>query len=551
MKKKFSIKDHTAIIVGLLFGFALINAAIISILGARMGGANVFFRLGHSNIPMNSIQGLLQTFALMLCIIMACVDCVVGARMAYFVVAFLGFSSILGMLKNKNLSPLPGVFNCLLSFVAIMIIGYLMRKAKEKSITDYATGSYNAIGFIEQINKRFREKKSGSLIYYQINNFRAINDDYGHEIGDKVLHEVSDRMISVVGKNGIVGRIGGSEFAIMLNDKVDANVVVKELFEQLNKKMVFDNEGVHLDCYIEGNAGIAHFPHDANESNSLFKCADVALMHSMKKGGNNIAVFDENMLSKMHYDKEIEQLIKRAYDEQYFYLEYQPQFTVNDKRLRGFESLIRMHLPDGRRISPGDFIPVAEKSNLIYTIDEFVLDYVTKKFANIARESDITISVNISANGISRPEFVSIVETCLRKNNFAPEKLEIEITEYSFEDSQEQTIINIKKLKELGVKVALDDFGTGYASLSRLMNLSVDLLKVDKSLVDDIEKGEVNRDFINSIGSMGHLLNCKVILEGVETDSQIEYIKDLECDYIQGFVWGKPVSYEKATEMIS
>lgn len=551
MKKKFSIKDHTAIIVGLLFGFAVINAMLISVLGARLGGANMLIRIGNSNVPFNSIQGLLQTFALMLCIIMACVDCVVGARMAYFVVGYLGISSILGMMRNKILGPLPGVFNCLLTFVAIMIIGHLMRKAKEKSITDYATGSYNAIGFIEQINKRLRDKKSGSLIYYQINNFRAINDDYGHEIGDKVLREVSNRMTSVVGNNGIVGRIGGSEFAIMLNDKTDAAVIVRELFEQLNKKMVFDNEGVHLDCYIEGNAGIAHFPHDAKESNSLFKCADVALMHSMKNGGNNIAVFDENMLSKMHYDKEIEQLIKRAYDEQYFYLEYQPQFTVNDKRLRGFESLIRMHLPDGRKISPGDFIPVAEKSNLIYTIDEFVLDYVTKKFANIARESDITISVNISANGISRPEFVSIVETCLRKNNFAPEKLEIEITEYSFEDSQEQTVNNIKKLKELGVKVALDDFGTGYASLSRLMNLSVDLLKVDKSLVDDIEKGEVNRDFINSIGSMGHLLNCKVILEGVETDSQIEYIKELECDYVQGFVWGKPVSYEKATEMIS
>ncbi len=316
--------------------------------------------------------------------------------------------------------------------------------------------------------------------------------------------------------------------------------------------MVFDKEGIHLDCYIEGNAGIAHFPKDAKDSNILFKCADVALMTSLKNGSNTIAVFDEKMLSKMNSDKEVEQLIKRAYDEKYFYLEYQPQYSVSDKRLRGFESLIRMKLPDGRRISPAEFIPVAEKSNLIFSIDEYVLDFVTKEFSKVVEEAKekITISVNISANGISRPEFVSIVENCLKKNNFKAENLEVEITEYSFDDSQEQTIKNINKLKEMGVQVALDDFGTGYASLGRLMNLSVDLLKIDKSLVDNIEKGEVNRDFINSIGSLGHLIDCKVILEGVETDSQVEYIKKLDCDYIQGYVWGKPMSFENAAKLI-
>ena len=324
------------------------------------------------------------------------------------------------------------------------------------------------------------------------------------------------------------------------------------MFDSLNEKMIIDNGEFHLDCYIESNAGIACFPKDSNDVTTLFKCADLALMQSMKNGGNQICVFDENMQSRMHYEKEIAQLIKKASDEKYFYLEYQPQFSISDKSLRGFEALIRMKLPDGRKISPGEFIPVAEKSNLIFSIDEFVLDFVTREFAKVINESKekVTISVNISANGISRPEFVSIVETSLRKNNFKAENLEIEITEYSFEESQEQTVKNIKKLKEMGVQVALDDFGTGYASLARLMNLSVDLLKVDKSLVDNVEKGEVNRDFIKSIGSMGHLLDCKVILEGVETDSQLEFIKNLDCDYVQGYVWGKPMSYKNAKDLI-
>ncbi len=550
--KKFSIKEHSSILLGLLLGLSIIGALSVSYLGINHSG-DAFINIGPARLPFNSIQGTVQTFALMCCILMSCVDCVVGARMAYFVVGYLTFSSFVGMMRSHNFGPLPGIFNCGLTIVCIVLIGHLMREARRKSITDYATGKLNTVGFLEQLRKKIREKKSGSLIYYQVNNFRAINDDYGHDIGDQVLREAAQRMCSTVGKEGIVGRIGGSEFAIMLNDKIDAYEMTKRLFEVLNEKMVFDKDGVHLDCYIEGNAGIAHFPKDATESDELFKCADVALMASLKKGGNNIYVFDEEMLSKMNYDKEIEQLIKKAHDENYFYLEYQPQYSISDKKLRGFESLIRMQLPDGRKIRPGDFIPVAEKSNLIFSIDEFVLDFVTKEFSKTVKEKGdkITISVNISANGISRPEFVSIVETCLKKNNFTAKNLEIEITEYSLEESQEQTIKNINRLKEMGVQIALDDFGTGYASLARLKNLSVDLLKVDKSLVDDIEKGEVNRDFINSIGSMGHLLNCDVILEGVETDSQVDFIKNLECYFIQGYVWGKPMSFYDAIALMN
>ena len=552
MKKKFSLKDHSSVFVGLLLGFSIMGAASISILGSSHVGGPQIVRIGDAVIPLSSIMGVLQTFSLMLLIIMGCVDCVVGARLAYIVGGYMFVSSIIGMIRTRNLEPLPGLFNCIMALIAIILIGHLMRKARMKSITDYATGTLNNIGFLEYLTKKIKDKKQGSLVYYQINNFRAINDDYGHDTGDKVLKITAARMNKVIGKDGVVGRIGGSEFAILIDGRKDANELIGKMFDSLNEKMIIDNGEFHLDCYIESNAGIACFPKDSNDVTTLFKCADLALMQSMKNGGNQICVFDENMQSRMHYEKEIEQLIKKASDEKYFYLEYQPQFSISDKSLRGFEALIRMKLPDGRKISPGEFIPVAEKSNLIFSIDEFVLDFVTREFAKVINESKekVTISVNISANGISRPEFVSIVETSLRKNNFKAENLEIEITEYSFEESQEQTVKNIKKLKEMGVQVALDDFGTGYASLARLMNLSVDLLKVDKSLVDNVEKGEVNRDFIKSIGSMGHLLDCKVILEGVETDSQLEFIKNLDCDYVQGYVWGKPMSYKNAKDLI-
>ena len=545
-------KDHSSILLGFLFGLSVICAASVSILGHALADVTQFIQIGHARIPFNSIQGTLQTLALMLCIIMGCVDCVVGARMAYFVVGYMEISSILSMIVTRNLSPLPGVCNGFLAIVAIILIGHLMRKAKKKAITDYATGTYNTIGFLEVLGKQIGKNKKVNLVYYQINNFRAINDDYGHDVGDRVLKIVSKRMLKTVGKQGFVGRIGGSEFALLLKEGVNAEELINEMFKSLKEKLVIDFGDTHLDCYIDSRAGIAAFPKDADNANDLFKCADIALMHAMKDARKSICTFDEEMLSKMLYDKEIEQLVKKAHDENYFYVEYQPQYLIKDQSLRGFESLIRMKLPDGRKISPGDFIPVAEKSNLIFTIDEFILKYVTKEFSDIVKEGDkdIVVSVNISANGFARPEFVKIVEEILKENDFPAKNLEIEITEYSFEESQEQTVNNVLKLKEAGIKVALDDFGTGYASLSRLMNLSVDLLKVDKSLVDNIEKGEVNRDFINSIGTMGHLLGCKVILEGVETTSQIEYIKKIDCDYIQGFVWGKPMGFDNACKLI-
>ncbi len=546
------LKEHKTILVGLLLCLSLIGEALVIILGSAHRDISGTVNIGKVEIPFNSLQGTIQTFTLMCCIMMACVDCYFGAAVSAILVSLMTTMTSFKIIMSRNLAPVPGVLNGLLALVVVLLIGYLLRRAQKKSITDYATGLLNSVGFHEVLNKRIREKKSGSLVYYQINNFRAINDDYGHDIGDQVLRVAASRMKKVVSEHGNIGRIGGSEFAILLKNDVNALEVVNNIFEELNVKIQIQNDGIHLDCYIESNAGIAHFPEDAKDSVNLFKCADVALMTSLKNGSNTIAVFDEKMLSKMYSDKEVEQLIKRAYDEKYFYLEYQPQYSVSDKRLRGFESLIRMKLPDGRRISPAEFIPVAEKSNLIFSIDEYVLDFVTKEFSKVVEEAKekITISVNISANGISRPEFVSIVENCLKKNNFKAENLEVEITEYSFDDSQEQTIKNINKLKEMGVQVALDDFGTGYASLGRLMNLSVDLLKIDKSLVDNIEKGEVNRDFINSIGSLGHLIDCKVILEGVETDSQVEYIKKLDCDYIQGYVWGKPMSFENAAKLI-
>ena len=232
----------------------------------------------------------------------------------------------------------------------------------------------------------------------------------------------------------------------------------------------------------------------------------------------------------------MEGFVKEAIDNNYFYLVYQPQFYIKNKRLRGFESLIRMKLPDGTFVSPGEFIAVAEKSDLILKIDSFVLRRAMEEFKTVLLEYGecYTLSVNISAKELAIPGFANRLLEIIEKVGFPKGCLEIEITEYSLAIDSENTVENIKKISENDIKIAIDDFGTGYTSLSQLLKLPVSLLKIDKSLVDNICVDGANRDFISAVIYMGHLMECEVISEGVEQNNQLSVLKDLGCDFVQG-----------------
>ena len=253
----------------------------------------------------------------------------------------------------------------------------------------------------------------------------------------------------------------------------------------------------------------------------------------------------ENMEEKQ---REAEFLVKEALKNGYFYLVYQPQFTSKDRKLRGFETLIRCRNPDGLIVNPSFFIPAAENTNLIIQVDEFVLITAMNEFKPLLESSskDLTLSINVSAKNIGSTDFIPRIRSIIENTGFPPEKLEFEITEYSFAESLEITVSNIQKLREMGIKIALDDFGTGYTSIKQLMNLPINLLKIDKSLIDDIEKNQSMQDMIDSVIYMGHIMNCEVISEGVEKNDQLDFLVRHNCDFIQGFVWSQPLSYEDA-----
>lgn len=502
-------------------------------------------------IPVNSINGTSQTFAFTFAMLLPCINGKKGMRFGAILASIYTVSTLMSIVKQHNILAIPGFINGIFSVAVILIIGSLFRSVEKKTVTDVLTKLLNLRGFFEEMEKKLKEKKPFSLAIIQINNFRNINDEYGHAVGDEALKISGERIKEIVGEKGSVSRITGAEFAIIVNNGYDAESVVKDCVKKIGERMEITTDNSSLNCYLEAVAGISEYPKDATDKDELVKWADIAQMHAEESDGC-VAKFDEEMYSDLLHREEIEQLIKEALNQDYFYLVYQPQYSIAEKKLRGFESLIRMKLPDGRIVSPGEFIPIAETSNLIFQIDEYAIERALKEFAPYVNGKDkFIVSVNISANGFAREEFVPFVEKMLEKYNFPSECLEIEITEYSFAVSQEQTLNSVRGLKSKNIQIALDDFGTGYTSLSQLMNLSANLLKVDKSLVDDIAKSELNSDFVQSIGSMGHLLNCEVILEGVETQDQVDIIKKLNCDYIQGFVWSKPISYDDAVQLVN
>ena len=259
----------------------------------------------------------------------------------------------------------------------------------------------------------------------------------------------------------------------------------------------------------------------------------------------------KQMEEKLNRQLEVEKIIKNALSDNWFYLVFQPQFSTQDKKLRGFETLLRLRDGQGNNLSPAEFIPAAEKSDLILEITNWVLNNTLKTFAPFVKGTDLIISINASSKNMESNLFVSEIKEALEATGFPAKNLEIEITEYSLLQSFDQTIENIKALRQMGVQVALDDFGTGYSSLSYLEKLPINLLKLDKSLVDDIESNQKSQQFINAVIYMGHLMGCEVICEGVESEGQLQLLKDNKSDFIQGFIWGKPIEFDKAKGLLN
>jgi len=511
------------------------------------------FGFGQMKLPATSFLGILQAMIGLMCIVMVCLDYKIGRVLAYIFTLGSIFFMFMGIIRSGEMSSLPGIYNSIITVVSVTIISIGLSKADKRAVTDFLTGLRNRRGFVTLLENSIREKKHFHVIYFEIENFRTINDNLGHKYGDLALKTVADKLREVENEDNVyVSRIGGAEFAAVVFGSIDPESFATKVIEKMGTSITNVDDDFDIRLTLSIYSGISTFPDDSTNSDDLLKYADIAVFNArLGHSKNRICFFNNEMKERFFRQIELERIVKESLLKDYFYLVYQPQYEIKEKKLRGFETLIRLRLPDGTMISPGEFIPVVEKTELINRIDSYVLRRALKEAKQMVelRNKDITISINVSAKNISSNGFVDEVTNALKSSGFPPECLEIEITEYSFAEDREITIENVTRLRKLGIQIALDDFGTGYTSLSQVMHLPISLLKIDKSLIDDIENNQVNREFVDAIIYMGHLMNCEVISEGVESDEQLGLLMDHECDFIQGFVWGKPLEYDTAVKL--
>lgn len=508
-------------------------------------------------IPGTSFQGTIQAIISLICYLMVFIDYKKGRFVAYGLLALVILHNCLTIIQQQILTPVPGVLMVFVSFFTVTILYKFYAKQSRNSVTDYVTGLPNRRKFVEDVENLVQEKKNFYLANFAIRDFTRIVDAYGLKAGDFILKVASERITKILGHTSAYSyRIGGSNFMIVFMGTDNPAGIVEEIIEAVKNEMVipkiFSVSGnTETSCYPVLACGISKYDGKTNEYASTFNRSELALSLARRNNSQNIFVYDEKMKQDQDNQFEAEKLIIESIQNDYFYLVYQPQFEITEKKLRGFETLIRCKKPDGTIVSPAFYIPVAEKSNLILEIDDYVLNRAMKEFKPVLETipQKITISVNVSAKNFSKEDFAEKVFRCAEETKFPLDCLEIEITEYSLAESLETTIKNINILREKGVQIALDDFGTGYTSIAQLMNLPINLLKIDKSLVDDIENNQRSRDLVDSVIYMGHVMNCEVISEGVETEAQLSILEEHKCNFVQGYVWGKPMSYEDAVEL--
>lgn len=425
------------------------------------------------------------------------------------------------------------------------------RKLNSYANTDDLTGLPNRRSLMKRLNTMTTERSEFALVFIDLDNFKLINDTSGHDDGDLVLLEISRRWCNILSDKEFIARFGGDEFTLVIKDYTSIDSLISRVseFADVVKDKIETDGGSHI---VAASFGIALYPEQADNASLLLRYADTAMYSSKENGKSHIEIFNSSMAAEIESDANIEVLIRKTLENDGFYAMYQPQFGTNKKNLRGFEVLARMKDEYGNVISPALFIPVAEKNGLISQIERVIMKKALSTFSDYANKSKsgLLIAVNVSVAHLQEESFIADVWNILHETGFPAECLEIEITESLLISSVTQAVEKLTLLKKMGIKIALDDFGTGFASLSYLHKLPIDLLKVDKCFVDNIEASDEETNFVDAIISMGHALHYSVISEGVETEGQLEILKKINCDCIQGYLWGTPLSMEDAFKLL-
>lgn len=395
--------------------------------------------------------------------------------------------------------------------------------------------------YIERaMSRASRKGENLALMFIDLDRFKYINDTMGHNLGDKVLKEVSQRLLGCIRRDDIVSRHGGDEFIILMENihKQEVVRVANGILSKVAMPIVIDG----IEIYTTPSIGIAMYPEDTEDAETLIKYADTAMYLAKDSGKNNYKFYTANLNKVILRQVEIENGLRRALEFNEFELYYQPQFNMENGNLVRIEALIRWNHPECGIIPPSEFIPLAEETGLIIPIGNWVLGEALRQNKEWQDRYNVfvPVSVNISGRQIHHINFIKVVRDSLEKTGLDPKYLEIEITESIMQDNKSVPLI-LSQLRSIGISVSIDDFGTGYSSLSILKNLPIDRIKIDKSFVTEIEENGVSASLTKAIIDMGRSLSLDVIAEGIEREAQAEFLLKNRCIIGQGFLYSKPV----------
>lgn len=427
-------------------------------------------------------------------------------------------------------------------------------KLKRMVNYDFLTGLPNRLYLNELLNRHLalcrRNHQKMALMFLDLDRFKTVNDSLGHSTGDLLLRKVSERLSKLVREEDAVARLGGDEFTVFLaNADCPENVVVvaERIIESFKKP--FDIQGHQI---VTGpSIGIAIYPDEATSVEDILKKADAAMYKAKRKGGSTFSFYTEDMNDTANNRLQVETDLRQAINGKNMVAHYQLKYNLADNCFDGMETLCRWQNGE-ELIQPAKFMDVAHETGLILAIDNEVFLQATKYTRELYDKGLFTgrVAINISPLHFKRLDFLSGIDTMLAETGLPPELLELEITEEAIVEDVEHAVGIMNQLKERGVSLALDDFGTGYSSLSYLKRFPIDTLKIDMSFIRDIDKDAKNQAIVTCVINLSHSLNIRVVAEGVETKEQLDFLRGVGCDYIQGYYFCKPVAKKDLVKKI-
>jgi diguanylate cyclase (GGDEF)-like protein/PAS domain S-box-containing protein len=437
------------------------------------------------------------------------------------------------------------------------IVDVTLHKRKDEEIQrlahyDPLTGQPNRLLFRDRLRqalaRAYREERNVGVVFVDLDRFKWVNDTHGHAVGDKLLQVVAQRLTDCIRHCDTVARIGGDEFVIILcgfDSDGEPTIFAKRFLEVISHPVKLDGK----EFFGTASVGIAIYPIDGQDDETLLRNADIAMYAAKEKGGNNFQFFSADMNARAKEKLHLETRLRRALENGQLSLAYQPQLSLRGGQIAGLEALLRWHDPEEGMIPPARFIPVAEETGLIIPLGEWVLKTACTQAQawQEAGYAPIRMAVNVSGLQFKRLDFVDMVESTLRETGFDPNLLEIELTESIIMENVRDAIMTLADLKVRGIHLAIDDFGTGYSSLVYLKNFPFDRIKIAQEFVRTISMNHDHEAIVEAIIYMASSLDLNVIAEGVETKAQLDFLRARKCQSMQGYYFSPPVAADSWT----